>query len=600
MQHSSSTRHPDLPLAAKAMDVILEAMRAGHPIVVAWSSGKDSSAVANLALCAAKEMVDAGEPSPRIALVHSDTGVENPEVRLLADAEILKIEAFAASLGISASVSVGKPSLYSSWAVSVIGGRALPSFPNSKGDCSVDYKIRVNERLQRQALEDLSSSSAQPVVLTGVRMDESARRAANIAKRVERDDAIWLSQDGKLRLSPILSWSADDVFEYLGYAHAGLITTYSDFAETMRFYRDAGGSSCAVVGDMMMDRRKTGCGARSGCWSCVKISKDESLQQMIASDPGRYGYLRGLGRLRDFIAATQYDWTRRNHLHRTIDAAGFVKVEADGYSPQMLEDLLRYAVTLDLIELSSSRKLGIKPRFSIIGPRELVAIDMTWSMYGLHMPFHAIHVYFEVMGGGAQHPPATPAYERVPPKPHGRLGVGLAWPSDLLDVERPSSLSLVSGIRDVAAELHHESCGPSVKAASTGHHLTAWGTAESFDVDEESAMDFIGCLADDYIAEYHRPEVDRTMGLVTYLRLGLVTPAHASLGRWNRIAERTQRLQRLGLVGQVCADPAQILAIAKAQGIQCVPPSSLPITGPSPAMAHPAEQLAFNLDLEGV
>lgn len=43
------------------IDSVLER---GHPIVVAWSSGKDSSVVANLALSAAARRVAAGVHKP--------------------------------------------------------------------------------------------------------------------------------------------------------------------------------------------------------------------------------------------------------------------------------------------------------------------------------------------------------------------------------------------------------------------------------------------------------------------------------------------------------------------------------------------------------
>jgi hypothetical protein len=32
-------------------------------------------------------------------------------------------------------------------------------------------------------------------------------------------------------------------------------------------------------------RQKSGCGARSGCWTCVRVGKDQSAEQMIESDP---------------------------------------------------------------------------------------------------------------------------------------------------------------------------------------------------------------------------------------------------------------------------------------------------------------------------
>lgn len=547
----------DLPLANAALEVIDSVLERGHPIVVAWSSGKDSSVVANLALSAAARRVAAGKPCPRLLLTHSDTGVENPEVRALADGEMHKMAAFAKSVGIQLEIKVGKPLLYSSWPVRVIGGRALPSFPNSNGDCSVEWKVKVGDRLLKSAFAELAKDkgAAQPVLLTGVRMDESARRAANIEARGERHDDLWANEEGRLRLSPILQWSTDDVWEYLGYCHAGMLTAYSDFTATMQFYRDAGGSSCAVVGDMAMAKRQSGCGARSGCWTCVKVSKDESLQQLIASDEARYGYLRGLGQLRDFIANTQYDWSRRSMMARTIDADGFITIQPDVYSPQMLEDLLRYALTLDVVERREASKLGIRPRFRIIDMEHIFAIDAQWSLYGTHKPFHALKIYLEVTTEGKlSFPPLVSAPERVPPQKLGHLFVGEQWSEDIMSGDPRRDRMLSRGIRNPVHEMFSETCGAPTKFANDGEVLTGWETSDQFEVDLEGAEDFIGMMADDYIAEHHNDQADRTIAVQTYLSLGFVLPAHASLSRWQRIAERTQWLQRKGLVGHASAD----------------------------------------------
>lgn len=42
-----SFTHEDLPLSSAAINVIDTVMAAGHPVVIAWSSGKDSSVVAH-------------------------------------------------------------------------------------------------------------------------------------------------------------------------------------------------------------------------------------------------------------------------------------------------------------------------------------------------------------------------------------------------------------------------------------------------------------------------------------------------------------------------------------------------------------------------
>jgi DNA sulfur modification protein DndC len=137
----------ELPHAVRAHSAIDRLMEANHPCVVAFSSGKDSSVVANLTLTTAAVRRAQGKPVPPIVVIHSDTGVENPEVRRLADGELRKITRFARQYGIPVQVRIGQPLLYSSWPVRVISGRALPSFADSARDCSVEWKVRVGQRL---------------------------------------------------------------------------------------------------------------------------------------------------------------------------------------------------------------------------------------------------------------------------------------------------------------------------------------------------------------------------------------------------------------------------------------------------------------------
>ena len=551
------------PLAAAAMATIDRVMAQGHPLACAYSSGKDSSAVVGMTLAVAAHRVQAGLPVRTILVIHSDTGVENPEVRSLADNELQKMVAFANAARIPLEIRVGKPSLYTSWPVRVIGGRALPSFPTSHRDCSIDFKVLVGQRLTNEAFADLRTrpDEPQPVLMTGVRLDESAARAEGITSRGESADEIWSDGEGRLRISPIIHWSSDDVFEYLGYAAAGILKTYSDFADTMQFYRDAGGSSCAVIGDMKLAAdvatEKGGCGARSGCWACVRVQKDKSLETMITSDLERYGYMRGLNRLRDFIANTQYDWDSRNYLGRTIDANGDVAVQADVYSPSMLEDLLRYTLTLQLREQVAAARKGIAPRFSVIGYREIIAIDAMWSLYGIHPPFHAVKVFDEVRSGKLLDVPVVDMVPRTPVPRFGKLHVGRAWNDDLSTRSPVRDRMLSGGIRSHMHELVSESCGDAgfgIRQTSSGDVVTAWETVGSFDVDEEGAGDWIEFFGQEAIAEHHDADLDRTIAVRTYLGMGFLTPAHASLGRWHEIARRTQWMQRHGLVGEIQRD----------------------------------------------
>lgn len=610
------------PLADQATAAIDRVFDGGHPIACAYSSGKDSSVVVNLVLNAAARRVRAGLPVPKILVIHSDTKVENPEVRALADAELEKIEAFARRNGFDLEARIGTPLLYVSWAVRVIGGRALPSFANSSRDCSFEWKAAVGERLQSEVFAELREipGAAMPVLMTGVRREESVVRAASIAKRGEQGDRIWSDDKGRLRLSPIVEWGVDDVWEYLGYCSAGMIESYSDFQETMRFYRDAGGSSCAVVADMKMAevaKMKGGCGARSGCWTCVRVSKDKSLEQMIQGDLERYGYMAGLNRLRDFIANTQFDWDRRTFLGRTIDDDGNVAIKADVYSPAMLEELLRYTLTLQCKEQLVAQRKGIEPRFNIIGYRELIGIDAVWSLYGLHKPFHALKIMWEVRRGAFAEIPRVDPPARTSPPNYGKLHVGRSWEEDRLTGDPWRDRIMDGGIRSPIEEMFSESCGHGIRENSRGDLVTAWDTSMMFEVDEEGAGDFVELMSEEYIAQHHKDQADRTKAVMTYLAMGFLTPAHGSLMRWHEIARRTQWMQRHGLVGDVQRERLRAMMDMQHRGID---PFSAPEQeaasadhGPepvpelqlqqqvqsAPAAAKAGEQMAFDF-LEAV
>lgn len=567
---------------AQAMRAIDAVMAQGHPAVLGWSSGKDSSVLVSLVFAVAVERQRLQLPVPRMLVVHTDTGVESPEVRLLADGELQKMARYGEAHGLPLEIRVGKPSLYTSWPVRVIGGRALPTFPSGARDCSSDWKVDTSNRLLNEVFADLRAdrNAPQPVVMTGVRINESIERAANIRARGELAAQIWTNDKGRLGLSPILHWTSDDVFLYLGYVSAGMIESYSNFEETLEFYKAAGGSSCAVVADMRMAenaaKEKGGCGARSGCWVCTAVGTDKSAETMIRSDPERYGYMRGLNRLRNYLANTQYDWDSRNYLGRTIDAEGNVAVQADVYSPSMLERLLRYTLTAQAREQLQADRLGIKPRFTIMGYRDLVAIDVQWSLYGIHPPFHALKVYFEVMGGKLEDAPITGPMPRSPVPRYGKVYVGRAWEEDRRSGDPARDRMLASGIRSPLQEMFEDSCGIGAKALPNGDMTTAWATEDSFEVDEEGAADFVECMGREYVDRYHHQDTDRTHAVRTYLSMGIVSPGHASLGRWQGIAQRTQWMQRQGLVGEIQREALlEMIASQQAEGVPVPRPSEI-------------------------
>src|SRR6218665_4023201 len=98
-------------LATVSLQALPAAWRAGHPLAVAYSGGKDSSVLANLALAAACQVLAEGGRAV-LAVTHADVGaVENPEIRALVRGELACMRRFAAAKGLDLRVRIARPAL---------------------------------------------------------------------------------------------------------------------------------------------------------------------------------------------------------------------------------------------------------------------------------------------------------------------------------------------------------------------------------------------------------------------------------------------------------------------------------------------------------
>jgi hypothetical protein len=257
------------------------------------------------------------------------------------------------------------------------------------------------------------------------------------------------------------------------------------------------------------------------------------MKQMIESDPRRYGHLQRLADLRDFISKTQYDWSRRTFVGRSIDEEGYIAIGADTYSPDMLQELLRYT-------LSTQAESGVE----IISAQHLIAIDARWSQYGIAPPFTALKIYFEVLAGDLRHPPVVQRYPKTPVPKIGKIHVGHPSFSAAM---RPN----VSGLRNVGMELFHESCGYELKVLKDGTLVPDMEEDDELTVDAEGAEDFLSFIAEEMIEQYcHADSNDWTFGFRTYLQYGTLTLANGRSSQTHEILMRTQWRQAHGLHGQ--------------------------------------------------
>lgn len=544
-QKSIAQQHTEMPPHERALRAIERILLAGHICKLSYSAGKDSGACANLMFNAAINVIKLGSKCPLLIVSHSDTGIESPVVRAIADGELEKMRRFAATRNIPLQIHVGRPTLSASFATRIIGGRALPSFPQSSRDCSTDWKAIPLQRITAKLNKTLESDAPPIVTLIGTRSEESAARKANTAARKETAHEVWYSVTGDACLSPILDWDSSDVWEYLGECASGTHLSFSDFAEVMTFYADAGGSSCVIVADMKSVGQSKACGARSGCFLCLATSADHSVENMIAQNPERYPYLVPLLNLRTYMADTQWDWTRRNFIGRTISPEGCIRVGADQYSPQMCEDLLYYALAAQ----ARANELGAPSHVQVVGIRELLAIDFFWSLRAWHPPFHALAIYLDHCAGNRRYAPKIERPQKPSPAPVlGEIFVGGDWDDTLSEL-------FPSGLRHPVWELFVDSCGPSLRTNKAGKTFLELNETPELDVDEEAGWDFLQFIAEEKIEQYHRHDTpDWTVGAMQLLQYGTVSLATGQSSAIDSMIRRSQWLQRHGLHGHQTAD----------------------------------------------
>lgn len=572
----------NLPTDAKvtrAKESIARVFDSGRPAAVAYSAGKDSTVLLYLVLEVARERREQGQAIPQILVTHAQTGVDNPAYEEVANGEIARVRAYAQAHDLPVRVDIAEPSLNDSWAVRIISGRALPTFANSATrDCSISLKLTPQERQRKAALKELSEIGT-PVVMVGTRFDESATRMARMTERGESDTSIWVQEVrnavGKLvreelRLSPICYFTQEDIWVMLAEMQAGTRQSFTDAKAIWEAYRDGGNSSCAVVSDDAMKASAKACGARFGCWNCAAVGRDKSLESMIESDE-KYAFMRGLNRLQRFIVDTQYDMSRRQWVGRTITKDGYIAIAPDAYSPEMQRDLLRYCLTLDKHERRAAAKLGIEPRFEIVTLRQLIAIDIIWSMQGHQpRPFEAIHAWCEVNEQGKNFVPPE-----VDPKAFDKKVPVAKWLYVGRDYDSDEGYSDVySGARHVMADFvgatETGGCQHNVTLGN-GHVAMAVDVSDMFEVDQEGAELFLEWEALESRVHETTAHLDSGEAFRHYQLLGTFSTSRRHLADQDYMLRRADWKRRHGVYAM---SRAELLArsVTKAQreaGLRC-------------------------------
>jgi DNA sulfur modification protein DndC len=530
---------------AEATEAIAALFRAGHPVVCAFSGGKDSTVVASITLNAAAAFTKAGG-KPLVIFTTGDTLVENPEISEHYQSELAKAREFGKKHGFRVITKVVSPTYASSFQLSILSGRALPSWAGTRGDCSVDFKIQPQRAFRRKLFRQLKEKHwLEPVTLLGTRMEESTRRALHMKARGDRADVPVRNKDNELVLCPLALWATEDIWEFAGMVTSGLWSAFTDFQETMRIYSHSAGTSCAVVADAIHEgasAKKGGCGARHGCWSCLQ-AEDKSLEAMIEFDE-RYAYARGLNRLNKFLRNIRYDWNSRHWVGRTV-RAGYIAVQPDTLHPRVLRQLGQFMIQLDWDEEQRAGLAREKPKFRILPEDMMLAIDAMQSLNGVAKPYQIWADYRDIRSGRVRYD--IPDIEPVKPTelPAARfLYVGDDW-------DETADYMGLNGLRDPYYEGLTEGspCAPELTVLKSGE--TAWDlqTGQSLDVDQESLFMLLDFEMENMLAKHDNGFFPGgiTEAYKWYLQYGVLTISHSQQSEHDEVCRRTAYKDRLGL-----------------------------------------------------
>lgn len=544
------------------MEATIEAIKkllvAGKNVVVATSFGKDSSVLTMLAIRALEQVMAIHGKAPTMYVITSNTLLENPELDMFSRGEAAKVRRYAKARGLPLEMRIASPSVSNDYLVNIIGGRMIASTPDSGRQCTSMMKVEPIERMKKRIAKEAGYTPKQArdqfVTLIGKRSDESAERGRNMAANGERPDApVKMIRDkaGKKYewvMSPIAHYTLDDVFMGIAYVRNDMFSTYSNFDDLVEVYKAANDGACMINVYAKGKPGRTACSARTGCHICLQVGEDRSMDNMLRTP--EKAYMRPLREFRDFIKRNHYRIDKRNWLSRTINADGTVNLAPNSYAPDFCLELLRYALTIDANEREAAAALGIPPRFQLLSPRQIVAIDFLWARYGYQHGMMACYTAYQVEMGKRWDLPevdtAVQTYSRLP---------------EFRKVTLPFADNqfghFASGHFDVEA------------AATDSMDPFATPTGDEFDVDEEGAelfwafelesvLDRYGPI--DQVGSRHTHEHAPAVGVHYFLRLGTVQLFKGAQGELDRMLQMSNQIHRHG-IRDILNDPVALTRV---------------------------------------
>lgn len=412
-----------------------------HPVRVASSMGKDSSALLAIFIEAHRQLIAAGiKPAAPLIVSYGETRIESPVMSLYAHRQISLIKDYCAASGVEARVLCAQPSDRYSWPVMYIGGLKLPTVgASASSDCSIILKQDPMRALERKLLSEFPGI----VTATGVRMDESQSRAETI-KNLGLDKQLVVDVNGGLSSAPLFDVETDEIWLMLRCMGSSAADEYGDYLPhwssstwyLRHLYAD-NESQCPIVGGGAVSAGPAGCGGsslRSGCSLCTVVNTDKQAESL--SELPEFPQLRNLLAIRNWISRNFFNMQYRRFIARRPGDDGFVKLEANTFNEDWMTQVLRWCLQADFAEKQRAEAFraacadgswvgdeGVRsilenralsagqkeewlswyiedmsgPTFEIVTPSQLLLIDALWSRDGYKLaPFSALKIWREV------------------------------------------------------------------------------------------------------------------------------------------------------------------------------------------------------------
>lgn len=381
-----------LDYAEEAIAKIEDLLKSGITLSVGVSFGKDSTSVLCLVVEALLRLQKCGITHERVYVTTANTKRENAAMDFYAQGMSLELIQFIALNKLNMEFVEVTPSLSGSFIWTVIGRGKFVRYPNLSRDCSVDEKIRPQQKFVKQI-------EGEVISLIGSRSDESSHRANSLASHKMDADTV-VTKDGQMTFAIIANWDLLDVWEWLttvdnsdGYG----CKFFHSLDLMSQLYRDANDGVCGVIKEGV----SSACGSRFGCQICCASGQhDKSLKSMLDEAPEKYGFMKGYIAIQEWLFNIRFDLTKREFRGRRIKQVGeqkFISVAPDYYDADTKLELLRYLITLDAVEIERARlheeafyngdlernewnEALCYPMFEMITKDSILAIDFAWSI----------------------------------------------------------------------------------------------------------------------------------------------------------------------------------------------------------------------------